>query len=79
MASPRSRAGGLFRRSLERRRITVGGLLFTAALVAVAAAAVLTGNNLLFLILAAMVSTLMVSNLVSRLSLAGLELDFRMP
>jgi uncharacterized protein (DUF58 family) len=50
-----------------------------AALLAVAAAAAVTGNNLLFLILAAMVATLMISNLVSRLSLAGLELDFRMP
>ncbi len=48
-------------------------------MVAVAIAAVLTTNNLLFLLVAAMVSTLMISNLVSRLSLAGLELDFRMP
>ena len=53
--------------------------MFTAALAAVGSAAVITGNNLLFLILAAMVATLMISNLVSRLSLAGLELDFRMP
>ena len=58
---------------------TARGLLFAAAFVLVAAAAALTANNLLFLILAAMLSALMISNLVSRLSLAGLELDFRLP
>jgi len=61
------------------RRTTAGGLLFAAALLLVAVAAVASGNNLIFLILAAMVSTILVSNLVSRLSLAGLELDFRLP
>ncbi len=61
------------------RRTTATGLVFAAALLAVAAAAVLTANNLLFLVLAAMLATLMVSNLVSRLSLAGLELDVRLP
>ncbi len=58
---------------------TGGGLLFAALLVSVAVAAAVLANNLLFLILAAMLSTLMVSNFVSRLSLAGLELDFRLP
>jgi uncharacterized protein (DUF58 family) len=61
------------------RRTTSGGLLFAGALVGVAVAAAVTANNLLFLILAAMLATLMISNLVGRLSLAGLELDFRMP
>jgi uncharacterized protein (DUF58 family) len=61
------------------RKTTGGGLLFAALLVSVAVAAALSANNLLFLILAAMLSTLMVSNFVSRLSLAGLELDFRLP
>jgi uncharacterized protein (DUF58 family) len=42
-------------------------------------AAVVSANNLLFLILAAMVSTLLVSSLVSRLSVANLQLDFRVP
>jgi len=40
---------------------------------------VASANNLLFLILAAMLSTALVSGLVSRLCLAGLELDFRAP
>jgi uncharacterized protein (DUF58 family) len=60
-------------------RTTRGGLLFVAALAGVGVAAAITANNLLFLILAAMLATLVVSNLVSRLSLSGLELDFRMP
>ncbi len=70
------------RRLLLRRiryRVTRGGLLFTAAIVMVGLAAVVSANNLLFLILATMLSTLMVSGLVSRLSLAGLELDFLIP
>jgi uncharacterized protein (DUF58 family) len=61
------------------RKTTAGGLLFAALLLSVAVAAAVSANNLLFLILAAMLSTLMVSNFVSRLSLAGLELDFRLP
>jgi uncharacterized protein (DUF58 family) len=62
-----------------RYKITRGGVLFTAAILLVGAAAVVSGNNLLFLILAAMLSTLMVSGLISRLCLAGLELDFLVP
>jgi len=70
-------------RSALRRRmryqITRGGLLFTLAVALVAAAAILSGNNLLFLILAAMVSTMLVSSFISRLCLAGLELDLLLP
>jgi len=62
-----------------RYRVTRGGVLFTAAIVMVALAAVASANNLLFLILATMLSTLMVSGLVSRLCLAGLQLDFLVP
>jgi uncharacterized protein (DUF58 family) len=62
-----------------RYRVTLGGVLFTAAIVLVALGAVISANNLLFLILATMLSTLMVSGLVSRLCLAGLELDFLVP
>jgi uncharacterized protein (DUF58 family) len=54
-------------------------MLFTAAIVIVGAAAVFTGDNPLFLIVAAMMATLMVSGFVSRLCLAGLELDFIVP
>jgi uncharacterized protein (DUF58 family) len=62
-----------------RYRITRGGLLFTVAILLVGLSAVVSANNLLFLIMAAMMATLLVSGLVSRLSLAGLELDFLVP
>jgi uncharacterized protein (DUF58 family) len=69
--------GALARRI--RYRITVGGLLFTVAILVVAFGAIVSANNLLFLILAAMLATLLVSGLVSRLCLAALELDFLVP
>jgi uncharacterized protein (DUF58 family) len=62
-----------------RYKVTRGGVLFTMAVVLVGLAAVASANNLLFLILATMLSTLMVSGLVSRLCLAGLELDLLVP
>jgi len=62
-----------------RYRITRGGLLFSLAVVLVAGAAAVSANNLLYLILAAMISTLLVSGLISRLCLAGLELDLLLP
>jgi len=62
-----------------RYKITRGGVLFTAAIMGVGAAAVFSGNNLLFLIVAAMMATLLVSGFVSRLCLAALELDFLVP
>ncbi len=69
----------MLRRGMGRHRTTAGGLWFAVAVLAVAIAAILSANNLLFLILAAMFATLMISGLISRLSLAGLELDFRLP
>src|SRR5690242_18913888 len=45
----------------------------------VAFGAVASANNLLFLIVAAMMSTLLVSGLVSRLCLAELHHDFQVP
>ena len=62
-----------------RYRVTRGGVLFTFAAVMVGAGAVISANNLLFLITAAMLATLLVSGLVSRLSLAALQLDFLVP
>jgi uncharacterized protein (DUF58 family) len=69
--------GELVRR--VRYRITHGGLLFLLAIVLVGFGAVVSANNLLFLILAMMLATLLVSGLVSRLCLAGLDLDFLVP
>jgi uncharacterized protein (DUF58 family) len=70
------------RNALARRiryTVTRGGVLFTLAVLVVGLGAVLSGNNLLFLIAAAMLATLLVSGLVSRLCLAGLRLDFLVP
>jgi uncharacterized protein (DUF58 family) len=62
-----------------RYKVTRGGILFVVAIVVVGSAAIVSANNLLFLIVATMLSTLLVSGLVSRLCLAGLELDFVVP
>jgi uncharacterized protein (DUF58 family) len=62
-----------------RRQVTATGLVFTLILLFVATTALISANNLLFLIFAALLSTLLVSNFISRLSLAGLELDFQFP
>jgi len=62
-----------------RYKITRGGLLFVLAVLVVGLGAVVSANNLLFLIVAAMLATLLVSGLVSRLCVAGLELDFLVP
>src|SRR5216684_286970 len=62
-----------------RYRITRGGLLFTLAVLLVAAAAGVSTNNLMYLILATMISTMLVSGFISRLCLAGLELDLMLP
>ncbi|MCX6631308.1 MAG: DUF58 domain-containing protein [Candidatus Solibacter sp.] len=71
-----------FRASLARRihfKISRGGVLFTCAILLVAFGAIVSANNLLFLIVAAMMATLLISGLVSRLGLAGLALDFQVP
>lgn len=62
-----------------RQQVTRLGLLFTMTCVLVALAAFASANNLLFLILAVLLATLLVSGFISRLSLAGLELDFLVP
>src|SRR5436305_9144560 len=70
------------RRALARRiryKVTRGGVLFTFAILVVGLGAVVSANNLLFLIVATMLATLLISGLVSRLCLAGLELDFVVP
>lgn len=62
-----------------RQRVTRAGLLFSLTIVVIAFAAFASANNLLFLILAAMLATLMVSSFISRLSLAGLAVEFLHP
>jgi hypothetical protein len=62
-----------------RQRVTPSGLAYFATLLIIALAAFLSANNLLFLILAAMFSTFLISGFISRLGLAGLELDLVLP
>jgi len=62
-----------------RNRVKGGGILFFLALILVGAAALISANNLLFLIVAAMLATLLISGFVSRLILAGLELELALP
>lgn len=67
------------RANLETQQITRAGMLFILAIALIAFAAFASANNLLFLILAAMISTLLVSGFVSKLGLAALELEMRLP
>ena len=62
-----------------RQQVTRTGLWFTLALLVVGLGAFASANNLLFLILAAMLATFLVSGFISRLSLAGLELELLHP
>jgi len=54
-------------------------LAYTVTLLIVALVAFVSANNLMFLILAAMLSTFMISGFISRLGLAGLELELFLP
>jgi len=62
-----------------RQRVTRRGLVFTAAAVLVGIGAFVSANNLLFLLFAVMLAALLVSGLVSRLTLAELQVDFSLP
>ncbi len=62
-----------------RERITWPGFVFALAIVLIGLAAFISANNLLFLLVAAMLAAFLVSGLVSRLSLAGLEIEFLLP
>lgn len=62
-----------------RQRVTRLGLLFSLTVVLVGFAAFASANNLLFLLLAAMLSMLLISGFINRLSLAGLEINLAVP
>lgn len=62
-----------------RERITLAGLGYVLAVALTAMAAFVSANNLLFLLLAAQLASLMVSVFISRIGLAGLELDIALP
>ena len=60
-------------------RITKQGVIFLGGVFVVAMAALNTGNNLLFLILGCMLATILISGVLSRITVTGLELDFALP
>jgi uncharacterized protein (DUF58 family) len=62
-----------------RFHITRGGALFALALALTGAGAFLSANNLLFLVFSSMLALLLVSGFLSRLVLAGLELELLLP
>jgi uncharacterized protein (DUF58 family) len=62
-----------------RQQITKLGFLFSVTVAVVGLAAFISANNLLFLLLAALLATMLISGFVSRLGLAGLELHLSVP
>jgi uncharacterized protein (DUF58 family) len=60
-------------------RITREGLLYLAGVLILSLAAINTGNNLLFMVLAALLSTIAVSGIVSRNSLRHILLSMQVP
>jgi uncharacterized protein (DUF58 family) len=60
-------------------RITRGGFLFVLAVALTGLGAFLSGNNLLFLVFSAMLALLLVSSFISRMVLAGLEIELLLP
>ena len=62
-----------------RQQITKIGFLFSVTVALVGLAAFVSANNLLFLLLAALLATMLISGFVSRLGLAGLELNLQLP
>lgn len=61
------------------QRITRAGYAFIATILITGGGAFLSGNNLIFLITSALLSTLLISGFVNRLSLSGLEVEFHPP
>jgi uncharacterized protein (DUF58 family) len=62
-----------------RQRVTRLGMAYSLATGLVGSAALLSANNLLFLLLGAMLATLIISGFLNRISLAGLELELQLP
>ncbi|MFZ0334428.1 MAG: DUF58 domain-containing protein [Candidatus Acidiferrales bacterium] len=60
-------------------RLTREGVIYLAAVFVVALASVNTGNNLLFMILACLLAGILISGVLSRVVLTGLELQIDLP
>lgn len=63
----------------ERQQITLRGASFLMALLSASIGAYLSGHNLAFILLAAMIAAVLISTFLSRLTIAGLKLEFLMP
>jgi uncharacterized protein (DUF58 family) len=62
-----------------RQQVTLLGVVFCFTTVLVGFAAFVSANNLLFLLLAALLATFLIAGFISRLGLAGLELNLQLP
>ena len=60
-------------------RLTRDGIIYLAAVFILVLAAVNTGNNLLFLILACLLAGILISGVLSRVVLTGIDLKFDLP
>ena len=60
-------------------RLTREGIIYLGAVFVLVLAAVNTGNNLLFMILACSLAAILISGVLSRVVLTGVELKFDMP
>ncbi len=60
-------------------RLTRDGIIYLSAVFILILAAVNTGNNLLFLILACLLAGILISGVLSRIVLTGIELKFDLP
>jgi len=66
-------------RSTVDYHLTRAGAVYIGIIFVVSIAALNTGNNMLFLILAAMMGAILVSGVVSRVVLSGLEVEVELP
>ncbi|MEQ1883973.1 MAG: DUF58 domain-containing protein [Bryobacteraceae bacterium] len=62
-----------------RQQVTRTGMVYAVSTVLVSTIAFISANNLMFLVSAAMIAILGVSGFVSKLGLAGLEIDILLP
>ncbi len=60
-------------------KLTKEGVVYLLAILVIILAALNTGNNLLFLVLASLLAGILVSGIVSRVVLTGVELDLELP
>jgi len=60
-------------------RLTREGIIYLATVFVIVLAAINTGNNLLFMILACLLAGILISGIISRVVLTGLELNIELP